>query len=60
MLGLRGLRGYLWLRRLQRAQIDLAMERWHRARMEIDTPLEAELRLRDRVLAIRSGSKPPP
>ena len=60
MLRLRGLRGYLWLRRLQRAQIDLAMERWHRARMEIDTPLEAELKLRDRVLAIRSGSKPPP
>ncbi len=59
MLRQGGFRGYLWLRRLQRAQLDLAMERWHRARMEIDTPLEAELRLRDRVLAIRSGNRPP-
>ena len=59
MLQLRGWYGYFWLRRLQRAQIDLAMERWHRARMEIDTPLEAELKLRDRVLAIRAGTKPP-
>jgi RsiW-degrading membrane proteinase PrsW (M82 family) len=54
-----GLRGYLWMRRLQRAQLDLAMERWHRRRKEIDTPLEAELKLRDRVIAIRSGRKPP-
>jgi RsiW-degrading membrane proteinase PrsW (M82 family) len=54
MLQLRGLPGYLWMRRLQRAQIDLALERWHRARKELDTPLEAELKLRDRVLAIRS------
>jgi RsiW-degrading membrane proteinase PrsW (M82 family) len=54
MLRLRGLPGYLWMRRLQRAQIDLALERWHRARREMDTPLEAELQLRDRVLAIRS------
>jgi hypothetical protein len=36
------------------------MERWHRARKEIETPLEAELKLRDRVLAIRSGAKAPP
>ena len=55
MLQLRGLSGYLWMRRLQRAQIDLALERWHRARKEIDSPLEAELKLRDRVLAIRRG-----
>jgi hypothetical protein len=54
MLQLRGLPGYLWMRHLQRAQIDLALERWHRARKELDTPLEAELKLRDRVLAIRS------
>jgi protease PrsW len=57
-LGYHGFRGYLWTRRLQRAQLDLAMERWHRARREIDTPLEAELLLRDRVLAIRAGVKP--
>ncbi|HEY8813281.1 MAG TPA: PrsW family intramembrane metalloprotease [Candidatus Dormibacteraeota bacterium] len=55
MLQLRGLSGYFWMRRLQRAQIDLALERWHRARKEIDSPLEAELKLRDRVLAIRRG-----
>jgi hypothetical protein len=38
---------------LQTAQLDLAMEMWHRERKEIDTPLEAEDRLRDRVLALR-------
>ncbi|HVD01763.1 MAG TPA: PrsW family glutamic-type intramembrane protease [Candidatus Dormibacteraeota bacterium] len=58
-LGRHGFGGYRWMRRLQRAQLDLAMERWHRTRREIDTPLEAELRLRDRVLAIRAGVKPP-
>jgi RsiW-degrading membrane proteinase PrsW (M82 family) len=58
MLRLRGLSGYLWARRLQRAQIDLALERWHRARKEIDSPLEAELKLRDRVLAIRQRGRP--
>src|SRR5438105_10849361 len=55
MTSSRGLQGYLWLRRLQRAQLDLVLERWHRARLEIDEPLEAELRLRDKVLAIRYG-----
>lgn len=54
--GSRGWKGYGWARRLQRAQIDLAMERWHRARQEIEEPLEAELRLRDRVLAIRRSA----
>jgi len=54
-----GFRGYRWTRRLQRAQLDLAMERWHRARREIDSPLEAELLLRDRVQAIRAGVRPP-
>jgi RsiW-degrading membrane proteinase PrsW (M82 family) len=55
-----GFRGYLWTRRLQRAQLDLAMERWHRARREIEEPLEAELLLRDRVQAIRAGVRQPP
>jgi hypothetical protein len=59
-LGPGGFRGYLWTRRLQRAQLDLAMERWHRARREIEEPLEAELLLRDRVQAIRAGVRPPP
>lgn len=58
MLRRGGMRGYLWARRLQRAQIDLGMERWHRERKEIDLPLEAELMLRDRVNAIRAGQKP--
>jgi len=48
-----GLRGYLEVSRLQTAQLDLAMERWHRERKEIDTPLEAERRLRERVIQLR-------
>jgi len=39
--------------RLQTAQLDLAMERWHRERKEIDDPLEAEQQLRNRVMHIR-------
>ena len=39
--------------RLQTAQLDLAMERWHRERKEIDTPLEAEQQLRQRVIDLR-------
>ena len=48
-----GLRGYLQVSRLQTAQLDLAMERWHRERKEIDTPLEAEQQLRERVIQLR-------
>jgi RsiW-degrading membrane proteinase PrsW (M82 family) len=48
-----GLRAYVQLAHLQAAQLDLAMERWHRARQEIDEPLEAEQELRARVLALR-------
>jgi hypothetical protein len=43
----------LRLARLQSAQLNLAMERWHRERQEIDTPLEAEDELRRRVIALR-------
>jgi RsiW-degrading membrane proteinase PrsW (M82 family) len=46
---------YLRLARLQVAQLDLAMELWHRERGELDEPLEAEGRLRERVLALRSA-----
>ena len=49
----KGLPGYLEVARLQTAQLDLAMERWHRERKEIDTPLEAEDRLRQRVIDLR-------
>jgi hypothetical protein len=52
-LGRGGLRAYFALARLQTAQLDLAMERWHRERQEIETPLEAELELRQRVIALR-------
>jgi RsiW-degrading membrane proteinase PrsW (M82 family) len=52
-LNVAGPKGYLTVSRLQTAQLDLAMEMWHRERKEIDTPLEAEDRLRDRVLALR-------
>jgi protease PrsW len=48
-----GFRAYLRLSRLQTAQLDLAMERWHRERQEIDTPLEAENELRRRVIELR-------
>lgn len=48
-----GLGAYSRLARLQSAQLDLAMERWHRARQEIETPLEAEQRLRGEILTLR-------
>jgi protease PrsW len=48
-----GLSAYLRLARLQSAQLDLAMERWHRERQEIDTPLEAEQQLRSEILTLR-------
>jgi len=48
-----GLAAYLKQGRVQTAQLDLAMERWHRARQEIDTPLEAEAELRARVNALK-------
>jgi RsiW-degrading membrane proteinase PrsW (M82 family) len=50
-----GLRAYFQVGRLQAAQLDLAMERWHRERQEIDEPLEAEQELRGRVLELRKG-----
>jgi hypothetical protein len=49
----RGFKAYFALARLQTAQLDLAMERWHRERQEIDTPLEAEYELRKRVIELR-------
>jgi len=52
-LSRQGVRGYLRVSRLQTAQLDLAMERWHRERKEIDDPLEAEQQLRNRVMHIR-------
>jgi RsiW-degrading membrane proteinase PrsW (M82 family) len=48
-----GLGAYLRIARLQSAQLDLAMELWHRERREIDTPLEAEETLRERAVALR-------
>jgi RsiW-degrading membrane proteinase PrsW (M82 family) len=51
-----GLRAYFEVGRLQAAQLDLAMERWHRERQEIDEPLEAEHELRRRVLELRPAS----
>jgi RsiW-degrading membrane proteinase PrsW (M82 family) len=50
-----GIRGYLKLAHLQTAQLDLAMERWHRERREVDEPLEAEEELRRRVIALRQS-----
>ena len=52
-LNIAGPRGYMTVSRLQTAQLDLAMERWHRERKEIDMPLEAEDKLRERVIELR-------
>ena len=48
-----GLRAYLVVARLQSAQIDLAMQRWHRERSEIDDRSEADDELRRRVTTLR-------
>jgi hypothetical protein len=53
-----GFREYARVARLQNAQLDLAMERWHRQRKEIDEPLEAEDALRRRVLQLRGQAAP--
>lgn len=55
----RGMGAWIRLSRLRNAQLDLAMERWHRARREIDEPLEAEEELRQRVLHLRGEAIPP-
>ncbi len=52
-MGRGGLRAYMLVARLQTAQIDLAMLRWHRERQETDTPPEGEDELRRRVGALR-------
>lgn len=59
-LTMRGFLAWVDVRRLRHAQLDLAMERWHRSRKEIDRPLEAEEILRRRVLALRAELGPPP
>jgi hypothetical protein len=51
-----GLRAYFKVARLQTAQLDLAMERWHRERKEMETPMEAEEALRRRVLELRQAA----
>ena len=48
-----GLRAYLLVSRLQSAQVDLAFERWHRERQELDTPVQEEEDLRRRVVNLR-------
>jgi hypothetical protein len=50
-----GMRAYSRIAKLQNAQLDLAMERWHRERKEIEEPLQAEDELRRRISALRSG-----
>ena len=44
---------YRRLLALQQAQLNLAMERWHRERQEIDDPLAMEQAIRQRILALR-------
>jgi RsiW-degrading membrane proteinase PrsW (M82 family) len=52
-LGRGGVRAYIGVSRLQSAQVDLAIERWHRERGELDTPPEADEELRRRVIQLR-------
>jgi len=52
-----GPRGYFRLGRLQRAQIALALGRWHRERGEQDGPQDAEQDLRGRILQLRSAGR---
>ena len=54
VLTLSGLGAYRRLARLQQAQLNLAMERWHRERRELGAPLDAEERLRQQVLALKA------
>ena len=54
VLTLSGLGAYRRLAHLQQAQLNLAMERWHRERRELEGPLEAEELLRRQVLALKS------
>ena len=54
VLTLSGFGAYRRLQRLQQAQMELAMERWHRERGEDDAPPEVEEQLRRRVLALKS------
>ena len=44
---------YARLGRLQAAQLDLAMQRWHRARQELDTSEDIENELRRRIFVLR-------
>jgi RsiW-degrading membrane proteinase PrsW (M82 family) len=56
----RGIGAWVRVSRLRNAQLDLAMERWHRARRELDEPMQAEEELRQRVLRLRAAAAPPP
>lgn len=53
VFGRYGFGAYRRLAQLQQAQLNLAMERWHRERQEIDDPLDAEQRLRERIAVLR-------
>jgi hypothetical protein len=53
-----GPRAYMRLSRLETAQLDLAMARWHHERGEIDDPQALEDELRRQALALRSDAGP--
>lgn len=55
-----GFARYGRIRRLQSAQLDLAMERWHRTRQELDEPQEAEDHLRQKILALKAAGAAQP
>ncbi|MFZ0215158.1 MAG: PrsW family intramembrane metalloprotease [Candidatus Dormiibacterota bacterium] len=53
-----GPKAWLAISRLRTAQLDLAMERWHRERKVLDAPQQAEDLLRRRVLTLRQRAAP--
>ncbi|MFJ9211806.1 PrsW family glutamic-type intramembrane protease [Streptomyces sp. NPDC102264] len=54
-----GTAGLRHLQRFQQAQLDLAIQRWHRGRPGADSFIPPEERLRNRVLELKGISTPP-
>ncbi|MFD0621660.1 PrsW family glutamic-type intramembrane protease [Streptomyces sanglieri] len=54
-----GTAGLRHLQRFQQAQLDLAVQRWHRRRPGADSIIPPEERLRSRVLELKGNSTPP-
>ncbi|WP_445398106.1 PrsW family glutamic-type intramembrane protease [Streptomyces sp. LE64] len=55
-----GIAGLRHLQRFQQAQLDLAVQRWHRQRPGVDSAVPSEERLRARVHAFKGSPDPAP